>query len=174
MIISVRKVIFAAIVVALLVGGWVFWRKRNQTRFGLTPEEIEEIERRAAVASLAVPDPGDLAKLGKDAQLLFKFADAIDWVDTGNKVGLALAELLDDIPASASETQVKNDYIYPHFMNGVTSTPATGDIYVGIAGYLEAIDAEYQSYAAQIPDPLPFFSPSFSKGFLSQDERTAK
>jgi hypothetical protein len=47
MIISVRKVILVCVVVALLFGGWVFWRNRNQTRFGLTPKEIEEIERRA-------------------------------------------------------------------------------------------------------------------------------
>lgn len=101
------------------------------------------------------PDPADLVILGKDAQLLFKFADAIDWVDMGNTVALELAELHNDIPTSASKTQVKNDYIYPHFMNEVTFTPATGGTYIGVAGYLKAIDAEYQSYVARIPDPLP-------------------
>ncbi len=113
------------------------------------------LEAAWTVASLAIPDPGDLAKLGKDAQLLSNFADAIDWVDTGNTVALALAEILDDIPTSASETQVKNDYIYPYFMNDVTFKPATGGTYVGIVDYLEAIDAAYQSFIAQIPDPLP-------------------
>jgi len=113
------------------------------------------LEAAWTVASLFVPDPVDLAKLGKDAQLLSKFADAIDWVDTGTTVVLELKVLLSHIPASASETQVKNDYIYPHFMNNVIFRPATGGTYVGIAGYLEAIDAEYQSYIAKIPDPLP-------------------
>jgi hypothetical protein len=47
MIISVRKVLLIVLLLALLVGGWVFWKNRNQTRFGLTPKEIEEIERRA-------------------------------------------------------------------------------------------------------------------------------
>ena len=113
------------------------------------------LEAAWTIVSLAIPDPGDLAKLGTDALLLSTVADAIDWVDTGNTVAFGLAELLNDIPASASETQVKNDYIYSHFMNDVIFTPATGGTYVGIADYLEAIDAEYQSYIAQIPDPLP-------------------
>lgn len=113
------------------------------------------LEAAWTVASLFTPDPGDLAKLGKDARLLSKFADAIDWVDTANTVALGLVEILDDIPASASdETQVKN-YIYLHFMKDVIFTPKTGGTYLGIASYLEAIDAEYQSYIAQIPDPLP-------------------
>jgi len=107
------------------------------------------------VASLAVPDPGDLAKLGKDAQLLSKASQIIGFVDLGRTVGLGLAGLLDGIPASISETQVKNDYIYPHFMNDVTFTPESGGTYVGISDYLEAIDDEYQFYVAQIPDPLP-------------------
>jgi len=112
------------------------------------------LEAAWTLISRAVPDPADLAKLGKDARLLSKFADMIDWVDTGNTLALALAELLKGIPPSASETEVKNN-IYSYFMNGVTFTPAIGGTYIGIAGYLEAIDAEYQSYVAQIPDPLP-------------------
>jgi hypothetical protein len=112
------------------------------------------LEAAWTVAGVVTPDPGDLAKLGKDAQLLSAFADAIDWMDTGNTVALALGEILGNVPASASETQVKNQ-IYSHFMNSVTLRPKTGGTYLGIAGYLEAIDAEYQSYIAQIPDPLP-------------------
>ncbi len=112
------------------------------------------LEAAWTIASPFKPDLGDLVKLGKDARLLSKFADIIDHVDTGNIIGLALLEVLSEIPASVSETQMKN-YIYSKLMNSVIFTPKAGGTYRGIAGYLEAIDDEYQSYIAQIPDPLP-------------------
>ena len=82
---------------------------------------------------------------------------------------MELRELLDSIPADASETQVKNDYIYPHFMSNVVFLPESGETYIGITNYLETIDTEYQAYLSQIPDPLPPDYPvDFVIGFLQQ------
>jgi hypothetical protein len=122
----------------------------------LRPDWKDYLEAAWTIASLTiVPGPDKLAKLGKDATILAKVADVIDAVDLGNTVAKSLVEVYSTIPSSASETQVKNNYIYPHFLNNVTFTPKSGGTYRGVAGYLQTIDAEYQNYLAQIPDPLP-------------------
>jgi len=121
----------------------------------LRPNWKDYLEAAWDIATLTiVPGPEKLVKLGKDAMRLMKVADMIDAVDIGNTVARELAKVYSTIPSSASETQVKNDYIYPHFWNNFTFTHKN-EAYRGVEKYLQAIESEYQNYVKNIPDQLP-------------------
>lgn len=104
------------------------------------------------IASLTItPSPALLGRLGSDVEVLTRLAETAQVVELGGDVANGLLDLLDDIPPSASEAAIKQEYIYPHFMNTVPlgfETP-------GVAGALMYVEQAYAAYLRQIPDPLP-------------------
>jgi hypothetical protein len=113
------------------------------------------VEAAWTIIDFAAPDPADLAKLGKDAKVVSELLDLVDAVDLGQTFGKEIAELRTQIPATATEAQVKNDYIYARFYDQAVFEPESGGSYMGVEGYLETIEQDYQNAIASIPDPLP-------------------
>ncbi len=122
----------------------------------LRPNWKDYLEAAWYIAKLTIaPSPEKLAKLGKDVSVLMEAANVIGAVDLGNTVARGLYTVYSTIPSSASETQVKNNYIYPYFWNNFEFTYKNGKTYRGVEEYLQDIESEYQYYVNRIPDPLP-------------------
>jgi hypothetical protein len=109
-----------------------------------------------SIASIPLPGPDKLGKLGQDAAILSDFADALGAIDQGTSFGAYFANLTKGISDSMSEDQVR-ETIY----NGIMSSmpfrdPNTGITYIGMAGLLNQLDSDYAAYRLAIPNPLTY------------------
>jgi hypothetical protein len=87
---------------------------------------------------------------GSERLALLTARNIIQTVALGADLGRGLSSLADRIPANATEEQIRSQYIRPTFL-----TELRFGEYQGVAGVIAAIDADYVSAVANIPEPLP-------------------